>query len=616
MNNKHHAANFLELFEKIEKNCPADKPFVIAETTLTYGLAVERIKRLSSLYHNMGLRASDRVIIATRNDTDLIVFFLSLLRCGIAAVIVDPETKPVRLKALIKKSEAKAIAADLDLRKDWFLDNEQLQIIEIKKATVEKNTLLKKLIQSKPIEKDETAYPFLLENILPMDKTAELDKGLDAYILFTSGTISEPKGVTISHKNLFAHLATLSKQFDHSPDSRILNTLPLDHTDGLIQGPMIAFFNGATVFRPMKFSIQNIGSILDSVYTYRITHFETVPTMLALINKLATGYEESFATADFRFIICSAGYLETTLWESFEKRFKTRVANFYGLTETVTGGIFCGPTDNDYRTGTIGKPADCEVRIVDENGEDVPGGAVGEIIMKGDNIMKGYCNAPEETGKVLKDGWFYTGDLGSRDDNGFYRIAGRKKSIIKSGGMNINPYEITEVVNMHPNVLESTTIGYPDDTWGEIVVACVVYKSNGALPDGELIEFIRKYLEPYKIPARICVMPSLPKRPSGKIQTEELKRTAGKLLKGSDAAEGIDVETGILQTAAKCFHADAESLHIENGPTELSGWDSLAHLEFVTALEERFSIRFSTSEIMRIERLSDAETIVSSKLNG
>lgn len=616
MNNKLFAISFSELFQAVEKNCSADKPFVVADTTLTYGLALERIKRLSRLYHNMGLRPGDRMIIASRNDIDLILFFLSLLRCGIAAVIVDPETKAVRLNALIKKSEAKAIAADSALRNGWLLDNEKLPVIEIEDSAEGKNTLLKKLLHSKPLKKNDMAYPFLLENILPLDDSPKINDELDAYVLFTSGTISEPKGVMISHKNLFAHLSTLTRQFDHSEDSRILNTLPLDHTDGLIQGPMIAFFNGATVFRPIKFSIQNIGRLLDAVYTYRITHFESVPTMLSLIYKLAKGYEESFVTADFRFIICSAGYLEANLWENFEKRFKTRIANFYGLTETVTGGLFCGPTDKDYKIGTIGKPADCEVRIVDDNGIDVPAGAVGEIILRGDHIMKGYCNAPDETNKVVKNGWFFTGDLGSCDDEGFYRIAGRKKSIIKSGGMNINPYEITEVVNMHPDVLESATIGYPDETWGEIVVTSVVWKSGSALIVAELIEFLRKYLEPYKIPARIYVLSSLPKRPSGKIQTEELKNTVEKLIKGSGTSDILDLETAIIQTAAKCFQTGIRKLRMEDGPSDLSGWDSLAHLEFVTALEERFNVRFSTSEIMRVERLNDAKNIVFSKLNG
>lgn len=614
--NKNYPSNFYDLFHEVEKNCPAHKPFVVADNALTYGLALERIKRLSRLYEDMGLRPGDRMIIASRNDADLIIFFLSLLRCGIAAVIVDPETKPIRLKALIKKSEAKAIAADTVLLNEWLVDDEKIAVIEISNSAGAKNTLLKKLILSKSEEKNEKAYPFLLENILPMDETPKFNNDLDAYVLFTSGTVSEPKGVVISHKNLFAHLITLTRQFDHDENSRILNILPLDHTDGLIQGPMIAFFNGATVYRPFKFSIQNLGRILDSIYTNRITHFETVPTMLALISKLAAGYEESFSTSDFRFIICSAGYLDANLWADFEKRFKTRIANFYGLTETVTGGIFSGPTDKDHKIGTIGKPVDCEVRIVDDNGADVPAGEMGEIILRGDHIMKGYCNAPDETNKVLKNGWFYTGDLGSRDVEGFYRIVGRKKSIIKSGGMNISPNEITEVINMHPNVLESATIGYPDDTWGEIVVACVVWKPGNPMAESDIIEFARKHLETYKIPARICVLSSLPKKPSGKILTEELKNSVQKILEKTDPSGVPDIESTILHSAATCFRTGTRNLRIEDGPSELTGWDSLAHLEFVTALEEKFNIEFSASEIMRIERLSDAKMIVLSKLNA
>lgn len=616
MNSKNRASGFHELFQGIEKNASADKPLVVADSVLTYGLAIDRIKRLSKLYQDMGLRQGDRMIIATRNDIDLVVFFLSLLRCGIAAAVVDPETKPVRLKALLKKSEAKAIAVDSDLRKDWLLDNEAIRIIEIKKASEGKNILLKKLLQPKPAEKNDNAYPLLLDNVMPLNDVPSIDKELDAYILFTSGTISEPKGVVISHKNLFAHLATLSNQFGYDSDSRILNILPLDHTDGLVQGPVVAFYNGATVYRPLKFSIQNIGRLLDSVYTHRITHFVAVPTILSLIQKLAKGYEDSFTTSDFRFIISAAAYLEPDLWENFEKRFKTKIANVYGLTETVTGGLFSGPTDKDHKIGTVGKPVDCEARVVDENGADVPSGEPGEIILRGDNIMKGYCNAPEDTANVLKNGWLYTGDLGFCGEDGFYRIAGRKKSIIKSGGMNINPNEITEVINMHPDVLESATIGFPDELWGEIVVACVVSKPGSTLIEADLIKFIRNHLETYKIPARVCSFLSLPRGPSGKVKTEELKRSVEQTMLSTGDTEKSDLESSILQTAAKCFHTEIHALSFEKGPSDLTGWDSLAHMEFVTELEERFNIKFSTPEIMRIEHLRDAKEIVFSKLKA
>lgn len=616
MSNTPLAVCFRDLFEEIDKKISRSKPLIAAASEMTYGTVVERIKRLSGVYQTMGLVPGDRLIISSRNDLDVVVFFLSLLRCGIAAVVVDPETKPLRLKRIIEKSEAKAAAVDTELRKAWFSENEPIPIIEIRKQDVGKKVLLKKLLQPKTVETEDNAYPSMLENFPPLDKVDEFDNELDAYILFTSGTTSEPKGVRISHRNLFAHLATLSRQFDYSPDSRILNVLPLDHTDGLVQGPMVAFFNGATVYRPLRFSIQNLGRLLDSVYTHRITHFVAVPTILSLIHKLGSGYEDSFSTSDFRFVISAAAYLEPALWESFESRFKTRVANVYGLTETVTGGLFSGPTDADHKIGTVGKPVDCEVKIVDEHHNPVPVGTVGEILLRGENVMKGYVNAEEETDKVLKDGWLYTGDLGSMDGEGFVRIVGRKKSIIKSGGMNISPNEITEIVNLHPHILDATTIGMPDESWGEIAVTCVVDKPGTKVTQTDLIEFIRDHLEPYKIPARIYSVPELPKGPSGKILTEKLRETVQQLMQGPAMAATSDLQTAVMQTAAKCFQTSMDSLNIHSGPADLTGWDSLAHLEFVLALEERFKIKLSTSEIMRIERLKDAETIVFSKLNA
>src|SRR3989304_2239587 len=175
----------------------------------------------------------------------------------------------------------------------------------------------------------------------------------DAYIIFTSGTTSRPKGVRISHGALFFHLDTLSRQFGISQDARILNLLPLNHADGIVQGPLSAFYNRATVYRPFEFSIQRINDLLDAIYRERITHFVSVPAMLSLIHRLGPGHEAALNKGELKVVISTAPQLERGLWEGFEKRFGIMVTNVYGLSETVAGGLFSGPGES-HRIGTVG----------------------------------------------------------------------------------------------------------------------------------------------------------------------------------------------------------------------------------------------------------------------
>jgi long-chain acyl-CoA synthetase len=614
MSEQRIALNIIDAFRSAEDASNRKRPFLVAEQGLSYGEVVDRTKKLTRFYHDAGLRSGDRVVIASDDDLEASVLFLSLLRSGLTAVLIDPETKPHRFEHIVRTAKPKGIILDAALRGQWRPDTIDV-VLEIKSEQASKGTLFAKLLGNKQAsEAPANFYPALLRDLQGMDGSAVIDQEMDAYILFTSGTTSDPKGVRISHKNLFSHVRTLSRQFGYAPDCRILNILPLAHVDGIVQGPVVAFANGATLHRPMRFEIHGLDRLLDTFYTLRITHFVTVPTALALIERLCGNQTDAFQTEDFRFIVSTGAYLDAKMWKSFEDHFQVRIANVYGLTETVTGGLFSGPGDEDHCIGTVGKPIDCEVRIVNEQGKPARTGESGELMMKGDNIMKGYVNAPEATANVLRDGWLSTGDIATVDKKGFYRIVGRKKNLIIRGGINIQPEEITEVLKMSPSVIDAVTFGVPDETWGEQAVSAVTLDPPGCLSEQELIRFCRTQLEAVKVPHRIHVLQSLPKGPVGKVIIDQVKQ----LVRDSAAAEAmdkrVDLEAQIISLASSCFKVAPGDLTLETGPEDTTGWDSLAHLELVSALEARFGIALSPSEIMQIGRLSDAWKIISKKL--
>src|SRR5262245_55076609 len=181
----------------------------------------------------------------------------------------------------------------------------------------------------------------MLQSLEPAEAPARIDPEAIAYILFTSGSTATPKGVCISHRALFSHLATMRRQFGYDFDTRLLNILPLHHTDGMNHGPLSAFTCGGTSFRVQRFTLHQLGLLLDMIYRERITHMIAVPTLLAMIAQTGPEFSDSFATPDFRFVVSSAAPLAASLWQQFQTRFRTRVANVYGLTETVVGGLFC-----------------------------------------------------------------------------------------------------------------------------------------------------------------------------------------------------------------------------------------------------------------------------------
>ncbi len=506
--------NILETFTTLENS--RNLFATINDSSLTYQQLLVEVKKIAVLFEEKGIHQGDTILLSASNDVDTTIFVIAALRLGVATVLMDSSVKKERAGSIIRESKPDAYIVEESLIDYWAIDCGK-PIIPIKRM-------------DKSDSKNESlglqCYPKVMENVNP--EKAKLPEYIDersiAFIMYTSGTTSANKGVLITYKNLFTHLATLKKVYRLTENDRISNLLNLYHADGIIQGPILALYAQCTLHRPFKLGIGKIGEVFNSISEAGITHFFCVPSILSIMDKLSNGYESSFGSKDFRFIISVSSHIEEPLWRRFSEKFNVRIVNVYGLTETVAGSVFCGPGEDSFKIGTIGKPVDCEAKIINEDGKEVLQGQPGELLLKGSHVMSGYLNNETATKSALKDGWLYTGDIAICDEEGFYRITGRKKNIIVSGGFNIHPEEVTEILNMHPDVLESVSFGISDEIFGEKLISSVALKQDSGANEMILTDYCRQNLEPEKVPHQIKILSSLPKGISGKVQLEEVKK--------------------------------------------------------------------------------------------
>jgi long-chain acyl-CoA synthetase len=581
----------------------AEKPYVTFEhKILTYGELARRVRRISALFVANQVSNNGRLVICTNDDEVAIVFTVAALLNGITSIVLSADTKTSRAMSLIHRAQPDLIILDANLESQWQL-GDGFKVISIRSVPSGSITNLLARFKRTAISSswlDDIAnygeqIPFL-----------DISNEQIAFIIFTSGSTGESKGVQISYKNLFLHLETFGRKFGYDGDSRILNNMMLAHADGLIQGPVLTMYFGAQLHRPCGMDIQQLETYLNTIYRERISHAITVPTILSLIDKL-TSHNDYFESTQFKYLISVAGMLNLDLWGRLEQRFNLKLCNIYGLTETVLGGIFCGPDPESYRLGSIGKPADMEIKIVDEAGNSVSNDEVGELLLSGENVFVGYYGDEQSTTDTFSGKWFCTGDLARQDRDGFVYICGRKKEIIISGGLNIHPAEINEALLKHDAVAEVATVGFPDRDWQEIVVSAVVCKSESTSSEVDLIEHCRNLLEERKVPKRIVFLNSLPKGDAGKIQIPKLKQL---LTAKTNPNQGELTLESFLNLAAEVFKLDGKELSLTSRAGQVPGWDSLAHLNLILAVEKAAKINITARDIVSINSLDDLWEIV------
>jgi long-chain acyl-CoA synthetase len=359
----------------------------------------------------------------------------------------------------------------------------------------------------------------LLRGVENATRDVEPRDGSDtAVILYTSGTTGKPKGAELTHDNLRRNIEAATGLFGLGEDAVTLGALPLFHSFGQTCALNATIAAGGCLTLIPRF---DPAKALEIIQRDRVTVFEGVPTMYAAMLNHPERGEYDTSTLE----VCASGgaAMPVEVMRGFEEAFRCKVLEGYGLSETSPVASFNHP-DKERKPGSIGTPIEgVEMKVVGDDGEDLPSGEVGEIVIRGHNVMKGYWNRPEATGESIdEDGWFKTGDMAKIDEDGYFFIVDRKKDLIIRGGYNVYPREIEEVLYEHPAVREAAVVAVPHADLGEEVGAAIALKDGADVSPEDLQEFVKEQVAAYKYPRRVWLVDELPKGPTGKILKREI----------------------------------------------------------------------------------------------
>jgi long-chain acyl-CoA synthetase len=479
----------------------------------------QSVSMFASALQSLGIKKGDNVAFLLGNTPHFLISLYATMRIGATAVPVNPIYTPDEISYIIHNSDAKAVIA-LDLllplveqAAGAFPTVEHYVICETVPETPAKIAALPEAVKVK-VRSFTQLIASGKPNVMPVD----VDENETAIILYTSGTTGRPKGAMLTHGNLYSNARDVADYLGYSESDRIVATLPVFHVFALtvvVNAPLV---KGATILLVPRFSPADVFSIVKEK---QATIFAAVPTMYNFLYQSPDGKPEDFKSV--RIAISGGSSLPVALLHNFEEKYDVRISEGYGLSEASPVTCF-NPLDRERIPGSIGTSIiNVENKIVNALGEDVPDGEVGELIVRGPNVMKGYYKMPEETEATIREGWLYTGDMARRDENGYFYIVDRKKDLVIVGGFNVYPREVEEVLFAHRDIVEAAVIGLPDLDFGEAVHAFVVLKEGATADEASLTAYCADRLAKYKVPKRIEFLDELPKNTTGKILRRSLK---------------------------------------------------------------------------------------------
>ncbi|WP_406863603.1 long-chain fatty acid--CoA ligase [Streptomyces sp. HUAS MG47] len=468
------------------------------DSTLTYAQLDDASARVAALLRDRGVLPGDRVALTMPNVPLFPVVYYGVLRAGAVVVPMNPLLKDREVAFTLRDCGAR-----LALVFPLFAD-------EVAKAAAETGTPC--------LVTEPSAFDELLRAQEPMPRVVDRSDDDPALILYTSGTTGTPKGAALSHRNLATNTATTAETLlQAGPDDVFFGGLPLFHAFGQTCALNTAVAAGATLTLLPRFEPARA---LEIMARDGVTVFLGVPTMYAAL--LHAELPEGFDAGRLRLAVSGGASLPVEVLHGFERRFGATVLEGYGLSETSPVAAFNHP-DRPRKAGSIGQPVrGVEMKLVAEGGGEVPPGEVGEIAIRGENVMAGYWNRPEATEEAIRDGWFHSGDLARVDEDGFYFIVDRKKDLIIRGGYNVYPREVEEVLYEHPAVAEAAVVGVPDPVLGEEVAAVVTLRPGAEATAEEIRDHVKERVAAYKYPRIVTVAAELPKGPTGKILKREI----------------------------------------------------------------------------------------------
>jgi long-chain acyl-CoA synthetase len=514
--------NLRELLQSRARANP-EKTFLFSQPDgreFSYAEFDQAVDRTAGLLASHGITKGDVVSLLMPNSVEYIVGYFACWKLGALAGPVNSLLKEQEIAFVLNNSEAKAILLHSEFQER--IDSIRGELPQLKsvigfddqaKATLEFG------------EKEDGGRDVRAPG--RDERVDEISCDDDAIIIYTSGTTGKPKGCLLTHGNIIANARQISQWLGFTESDRLLTIMPLFHMNAVSVTTMSALYaGGSTVISP-KFSAKRFWNMISD---YGITSFGSVATMLSmLLNTYPEGVPEGLRTAQLRFAMCGSAPVPAEVMKTFEETFHCPVVEGYGLSESTCRSTF-NPPDERRRPGSCGLPIGNEMKVFDDDDQEVADGELGEIVMRGENILKGYYKNPEATVNAFRNGWFHTGDVGYRDPEGYFFIVDRKTDMIIRGGENIYPREIDEVLYQHSAVAAAATIGIPDQLYGEEVAAFVVLKDGPQITEEELINYCAANLADYKCPKSIRIVKDIPKGPTGKLLKRELVRiysTAG-----------------------------------------------------------------------------------------
>ena len=469
------------------------------DTELNYGFLDGASTHVAGLLKEKGFARGDRVGIMLPNVPYFPAIYYGILRAGGVVVPMNPLLKGREVKFYLEDPGAKIMFA-------WhgFADEANEGAGEAGAEAI--------IVEPGEFEK-------IVGAAQPDAEVADVEDDDVAVLLYTSGTTGKPKGASLTHANLRRNVEVTIPLAGMSEDDVVLGALPLFHSFGQTCGMNSTLAAGGMLSMIPRFDPDKA---LEIIERDRVTIFQGVPTMYTAM--LHCDSADDADASSLRLCMSGGSAMPGEVLRAFEDKFGCKVLEGYGLSETSPVASFNHP-DRERKVGSIGTPIEgVEMKVMDDDGQEVPQGEPGEIWIRGHNVMKGYWNRDDATKEsITEDGWFKTGDMATIDEEGYFFIVDRKKELIIRGGYNVYPREIEEILYEHPSVAEAAVVGVPDEKMGEEIGAAVVLKQGQDASEEDLQEHCKEQLAAYKYPRRVWFEDDLPKGPTGKILKREIE---------------------------------------------------------------------------------------------
>lgn len=514
----------MNLNEMLDATCtayPKSKAIIFRDEKITYAQLREQVLIVAQAFQSLGVAKGDRIALILKNSPEFIVSYFAAVRLGAIVVPINFLLTSPEIEYIINDCKATGIIV-------------HAKFIKTVSQALRNSSSVKFRIVAGDSGKEPgdgyTAYSALLKRARQQEKDPDktpVSPDHMAMFIYTSGTTGKPKGVMLTHNNLLSNVASCIKMTDVTSKDRFICILPMFHSFAWLVCVLLPLRLGGRIV-PIE-SIQPFRNIMKAVFKHKITIFAGVPQIFAALSKIPF-FTPLRIFIPIRLFISGAAPLSPKVLEKFQNKFKIPLIEGYGLSE-ASPVVTLNPIKDLRKAGSVGVSIPgVEVSIADEKKKlHTSSTQVGEIWVRGPNVMKGYYNQPEETKEVLsKDGWLHTGDMGYIDHEGYVYIVDRKKDLIISKGFNIYPKEIEDILQLHEAVNEASVIGIPKRDSDETVIAYVILNEGTEVSEKELITYCRKHLAQYKIPKEIIFTKELPKNTLGKVLKTTLREKASR----------------------------------------------------------------------------------------